>query len=411
MTGFSQPERHGVERTQTSQTHPDADLLNGFSEQTLTDREREQVLAHMARCETCREIVALAVQPAVTPDAEPLRQPTFWKWPVVRWGAVAASAVIVVIAVSLGVMEKTSAPKMSQVTTETAPLAVPPTPTQPTTTKDEFAASPGMKAPQVRYEKVAPETKQQLSARADTDTAVAKKKELLVAGPGAASGGILGGTTAMTTQDKAVQAHRDEALATNTAVHGNAAMAKMAAVPPPSQAATPASSATASAAPETVAVTTQAAPVDRMQGATTAEMVPKGRQSSDLQTARVAAPRVANRSYRLNALDQRWQVTPEGYLLSSTDQGKNWARQLPDLRFTHVQTIGAHVWACGPDGVLMHSTDGGMNWTRVTPTDQSVTLQGEITSIVFADVNHGTLKTSKGESWTTADAGQRWKKQ
>jgi hypothetical protein len=31
--------------------------------------------------------------------------------------------------------------------------------------------------------------------------------------------------------------------------------------------------------------------------------------------------------------------------------------------------------------------------------------------MVFLDVNHGTLKTSSGESWSTADAGQSWKKQ
>jgi hypothetical protein len=91
-------------------------------------------------------------------------------------------------------------------------------------------------------------------------------------------------------------------------------------------------------------------------------------------------------------------------------EGSNLSSQLPDQHFTHVQTIGTHVWACGFDGGLVHSTDGGINWTRLTPTDKHAKLQGDIISIVFADVNHGTLKTSTEETWTTSDAGQSWKK-
>jgi photosystem II stability/assembly factor-like uncharacterized protein len=137
-------------------------------------------------------------------------------------------------------------------------------------------------------------------------------------------------------------------------------------------------------------------------------MVSKNRQASSLQKA---AP-MADRDLRMNyqSLDQRWQVTPDGLLLSSTDQGKNWVRQLPDYRFTHVQTVGMHVWACGPDGFLMHSIDRGLNWNKVIPTDGKSKLQGDITSIVFSDVDHGALKTSKSESWSTSDAGKTWKK-
>ena len=117
-----------------------------------------------------------------------------------------------------------------------------------------------------------------------------------------------------------------------------------------------------------------------------------------------------SRDKQLNSLDLKWQVTPDGYLLNSTDQGKNWARQLPDRRFTNVQTVGSHVWACGPNGALMHSVDGGMNWTAVVPADQDAKLEGDITNIVFKDVDHGTLKTSSGQIWDTSDAGKSWKK-
>ena len=54
--------------------HPDANLLTAFLERTLTERERTQVLNHLAECAECREIVALSL-PAEAKAAEPARLP------------------------------------------------------------------------------------------------------------------------------------------------------------------------------------------------------------------------------------------------------------------------------------------------------------------------------------------------
>ena len=43
-----------------SDLHPDADALNAFVEQALPDAERARIVAHMADCGRCREIVYLA---------------------------------------------------------------------------------------------------------------------------------------------------------------------------------------------------------------------------------------------------------------------------------------------------------------------------------------------------------------
>src|SRR5215831_7855241 len=81
--------------------HPDADLLTAFAEQSLTDRERGQVLAHLSQCIDCREVVSLAM-----PEIETLavaanpRTSSWMKWPVLRWSALAA-CVVVVAAVGL----------------------------------------------------------------------------------------------------------------------------------------------------------------------------------------------------------------------------------------------------------------------------------------------------------------------
>src|ERR1700758_4293891 len=107
MTGFSQPERRGLERLQVAkpESHPDADLLTAFSEQSLTPREQEQVLGHLATCATCREVVAVAGSQLVEPVPEPVRKRALWEMPLFHWGAVAATAVVVVAAVSLGTFD------------------------------------------------------------------------------------------------------------------------------------------------------------------------------------------------------------------------------------------------------------------------------------------------------------------
>ncbi len=57
--------------TATSQHgfHPDAESLSAFSEQALARRERVEVLAHLAVCGRCREVVALAREAADADEA------------------------------------------------------------------------------------------------------------------------------------------------------------------------------------------------------------------------------------------------------------------------------------------------------------------------------------------------------
>jgi Putative zinc-finger len=53
-----------MNQTTQSGNHPDAESLNAFAEQALTPTEREQVLAHLATCGRCRQVVYLAQQTA-----------------------------------------------------------------------------------------------------------------------------------------------------------------------------------------------------------------------------------------------------------------------------------------------------------------------------------------------------------
>jgi predicted aspartyl protease len=65
--------------------HPDADGLSAFIENALPAHERTAVLAHLAVCRDCREIVALSLPPASAPQeivAPPERKRWFSTWSV-----------------------------------------------------------------------------------------------------------------------------------------------------------------------------------------------------------------------------------------------------------------------------------------------------------------------------------------
>ncbi len=81
--------------------HPDADLLNGFAERSLIGAERDRVLAHLAACASCREIVALAMPDAAEQEVAAPVSHGWFRWPALRWAAVAASIVVVGAAVSV----------------------------------------------------------------------------------------------------------------------------------------------------------------------------------------------------------------------------------------------------------------------------------------------------------------------
>jgi hypothetical protein len=75
--------------------HPDPDLLTAFCEGALRPVEREQMLAHVAVCAQCREVIAL-ITPAEGPPRSLPKPSRIWlTFPVLRWAAVAATAAVV----------------------------------------------------------------------------------------------------------------------------------------------------------------------------------------------------------------------------------------------------------------------------------------------------------------------------
>ena len=409
MTGFSQPERRGLERMQMAnpEVHPDADLLSAFAEQSLTTREREQLLAHFAVCAACREVVALAGSPLVEPIPEPTRKRGLWEMPMFRWGAVAATAVVVVAAVMLSVRQpglQKMAPSRAAIQNEELPAPM-------GQTQNKVVADPAAKTLASAQPEVAPAPASaapappqralhlQQQARYERPSTATEKKE---AGP-AALGGLVGNIVAPTAAAGA--SARDSASEEYAALKPKVADAKPGPAAAPVSTPPPASAAqnvTVSSVNESVVV--ENSPVKDLQvsGANQiAELsaTTNGKlDSSASTTQRKAAPVVL----------PQWRVK-KGKLLQRS-QAKAWLPVLPEHKFHAVASVQSDVWAGGDNGLLYHSPDSGQTWTPVSVHSGTTALTGNIVAVQFTDAQHGSLQTSTGETWTTADGGQSWQK-
>jgi hypothetical protein len=112
------------------ESHPDAESLGAFAEQALGERERGRILEHLAICERCRQVVALAasaVEPASpAPDAaRPSR--SWWQGWGLALAPAAALAATVVFAVYLHLHRAGNSNQTAKVETpvQIAPAAVP----------------------------------------------------------------------------------------------------------------------------------------------------------------------------------------------------------------------------------------------------------------------------------------------
>jgi hypothetical protein len=120
--------------------HPDVDSLNAFAEQALGVPEREQILAHLAACSRCRQVIFLAQQaaaeaPVWIPSARPTQQSTAWNWKWrLAWVPATALAAALALMVTFHPWRTTQMPELAKV----APLNEP---AAPTPAPKEFASA------------------------------------------------------------------------------------------------------------------------------------------------------------------------------------------------------------------------------------------------------------------------------
>ena len=104
--------------------HPDADMLAAFAEGSLLERERNEVLAHLAICMECREVLSLAGDAAPLPaiEAKPFLLPRPAHPPLRTWAPWVglAAGILVVCSVARLQLQKPSV-QHSTIATVTPP--------------------------------------------------------------------------------------------------------------------------------------------------------------------------------------------------------------------------------------------------------------------------------------------------
>lgn len=442
----------------TAEGHPEADLLTAFAERSLPERERSSVLEHLSRCAECRDVVALALPPIdiAAPTPVPVRGRWFG-WPALRWGLVAAGAVVVV---SVGLVEyQRPAADMAKYTAPVRPQAAAGEP------RSEAAPAPA----------AAP-------ALTRPDHAVDQPQEKNASG-GAA--GLIADTkhdVASLRPPNRIPVFRGNSLNGNavSGPHGpsqwqqnnssNTQSQAFAIAPPPAPAAETAPR--IGSASQTVEVSS-AAPVmqDEARSEVSADRlerqdVPVGKAKAASQDAgatvggplqKPASPVTLTPMARTSLASAvspppNWTISATGGLQRSLDHGSTWQdvnvvatepavganfasfevvvknsrarekdkeeegkgalkKQTTGPVFRAVAAVGADVWAGGQGGILYHSKDSGDHWARVVPNVAGSFLTGDVVGVEFSDPQHGKITTAVPEVWNTADGGESWQKQ
>jgi len=431
--------------------HPDADLLTGFAEHRLTEREREKVVAHLGQCALCRQVLALAAVPPATmsPQAVSRSMGSSWlRWPVLRWGAAAACVIVVGAAVFIGYRpkEQASLTAESRISSDKQALtAEQQRAPAPTAESDQAPASAIRSAPsnqeQATEERYIPHgSTSSVRGKAARKIAQSKPDEKLLdrsmraKAENSPAYAVL--APAAPTPTRAFENKPADTKVVGGVVGTNAAnvvgradspRAKDLSIPKESIPKTSADSGTdelertlptsgsmvlkqpvtvATAAPPVQSETADLAKTKKRQEDSAAAPAPDGNRGV-LDTAASARA-----GFMPNLKTPKWTLSEDGLPQRSFDSGASWEKIQVDHQagFRALASNGMEVWVGGRAGLLYHSSDIGLHWVRVIPAAGGKILSADITRIEFSDVQHGTLTTADGQSWATGDGGRNWEK-
>ena len=392
--------------------HPDADLLTAFVERTLTDRERASVMTHLANCDACREVVALAYPP-MTEETPPIkavgRKPSWFTIPIVRWGAVTAAlgAILITVIFNRRVIQPVHE---TMVVERKQPLAPAPAPSA-LQGKPEAGVS------------AATEPSRDTLRYKPTANSAARPSPSNLNQPAEKQAGAVGEVAGIaepseTSSTKGASAKSEPPPGYSVGGPLPAAAPATAAAPGPEQPVSAVKSAiseTGRAQAQTVEVVkdkSDAAAESRKESALAGVQQAEGAPHAQTLLKSGGSLLAPAARKRANALSPgvRWSISNTGKVERSADGGRTWEEQHVNdsLVFRVVTAAGSEVWAGGARGALYHSVDGGEHWTRVYLNPDRSGPKEAIVGINFSDPLHGRVTTAADERWITSDGGRHW---
>lgn len=105
-----------------------------------------------------------------------------------------------------------------------------------------------------------------------------------------------------------------------------------------------------------------------------------------------------------------WAISRSGQVLKSVGTDL-WAAVplVPGLHVHALSSTDTAIWAGGMINQLYVSRDTGVHWQRISlPGVDSANAAVPISSIIFADGQHGLVTAADGHTWATQDGGKTW---
>ena len=358
-------------------------------EKTLTERERTNVLSHLAQCAECRELAALSL-PGEVEVAQPVSSTAKrqWSaWPTLRWGALAAALGAAAIVI---VLHSYPWRRQETVSKDIRPNRVASAGQAEHQSPSEFAAQP---SPEAALAKAGPEPRGSSHETAKLEKGAGQRgNQRITAQPAGAE----------TKQRVTLMAAARPPVAVEAEIGAESQTGATAA---------PAKIESAAASQDLTAA--QAGGISVPSGTPSAP-----RAAASIRVAsRLAEPsRMAfagNLNRAVAPLAALWSISTSGKAQRSQDGGRTWEEVRVDdaVTFRAVLAMGRDVWAGG--SALYHSSDGGATWKRVYLSSGESPTTETIVGITSGsrDLQHITVRTESGEQWTTEDGGQRWQKE
>lgn len=420
--------------------HLDADLLTAFAEQALPARERDQVLAHLAKCADCRKVTALAGAAVAEPElvsatvaGKPVagRARGFWSLRPLRWTAAAATAAVVLSAVWLNhneverrnftggtetnaaivqrqnelrpmtdvsASDKESAPQASALRADSAPRP------------DELAKNKAA-SPKTRAEFMAERKESVTNNVADQkDLPMLRAREPGQSQPAKVpSNQAVGGPLLIVSAGAAAKTERALPSAHPTSSNDVALMSAKSAPQAPPITMTYSRQAAAELAPADQVAESQTNANASGAKRDAASQVRVGPMATPLPTDQAALDTL-QKSLASQSSGVLWRVSSSGQLQQSSDAGRNWRTAFGEhpSKFRSVASSGAIVWAGGDDGALWSSLNNGVTWRKLAPSVDGHSPRGSVENIQLAAPKNVTFTTSAGETWNSSDGGITW---
>ena len=383
-------------------SHPDANVLNAFAEQALSLPEREDVLAHLALCAICRDVLLTALPEIVVPEpivaAEPqtlslpvssFRERRALLWPSLRWGVLAAGVITAVLLArhgfehGFGHLTNTASNQASSALQRSADanrgsqaLGSQTTPAKSAVPGDGVPGNgTGAKS----------ESAEALSATSPMQQAAAPA-------PVTSGSRLQSNGTRKPTQ-------QTSAAAANPVVSGAENAGAQKSEPPFMIAGNRAPSNPLSLAANGPTAIVRAKPPLGTQDQSQ-QVLPPGRSQTQAGEA-LASPAVLKQS-------PQWAIEA-GTLKRTLDGGQSWQTVLqPAKSLLCFASRGGQLWAAGRSGTLLHSIDGGANWTAITVSIGGQAFNSDIKDISVQDPSLILLTTTADKHLVSKDGGQTW---